>query len=125
MPLGSSGIGDPSAFPNPAVLDIGRTQRNHVAFGRGIHHCLGSLLAQLEGKIAFTALLDRFSSIRLSAEPKYRNQIVLRGLEELWVDVAPRKPRDRAGDQAGCRTGGRIGDQSGEQSGDRGLSRLS
>ena len=85
---------DPSAFPNPAVLDIGRTQRNHVAFGRGIHHCLGSLLAQLEGTIAFTALLDRFSSIHLSAEPKYRNQIVLRGLEELWVDVAPQPPRD-------------------------------
>ena len=51
---------DPAAFPNPDVLDIGRAERNHVAFSRGIHYCLGAPLARLEGRIAFTALLSRF-----------------------------------------------------------------
>ena len=78
---------DPDAFPAPDVLDIGRAERNHVAFGRGIHYCLGAPLARLEGRIAFTALLSRFKSLRLAAEPQYRNQITLRGLEELWVEV--------------------------------------
>ena len=78
---------DPEVFPNPAVLDIGRSAANHVAFGRGIHYCLGSTLARLEARVAFTALLRRFKSLRLAAEPRYRNQVTLRGLEELWVEV--------------------------------------
>ena len=78
---------DPEVFPNPGVLDIGRTAANHVAFGRGIHYCLGSPLARLEARVAFTALLRRFKSLRLGAEPRYRNQVTLRGLEELWVEV--------------------------------------
>lgn len=79
---------DPEAFPNPDVLDIGRTERNHLAFGRGIHYCLGSPLARLEGRIAFESLLSRYRSIHLVEEPRYRDQIVLRGLEELWIEVA-------------------------------------
>ena len=78
---------DPEVFPNPAVLDIGRSAASHVAFGRGIHYCLGSPLARLEARVAFTALLRRFKSLRLAAEPRYRNQVTLRGLEELWVEV--------------------------------------
>ena len=78
---------DPDVFPNPAVLDIGRSAANHVAFGRGIHYCLGSPLARLEARVAFTALLRRFKSLRLADEPRYRNQVTLRGLEELWVEV--------------------------------------
>ena len=78
---------DPEVFPNPAVLDIGRSAASHVAFGRGIHYCLGSPLARLEARVAFTALLHRFRSLRLAAEPRYRNQVTLRGLEELWVEV--------------------------------------
>jgi hypothetical protein len=41
----------------------------------------------MEARIAFSALLDRFSSIRLVSEPEYREQVVLRGVEELWVEV--------------------------------------
>ena len=78
---------DPEVFPSPAVLDIGRSAANHVAFGRGIHYCLGSPLARLEARVAFTALLRRFKSLRLADEPRYRNQVTLRGLEELWVEV--------------------------------------
>ena len=78
---------DPAVFAEPDALDIERGAKNHLAFGRGIHYCLGSPLAILEGRIAFTTILERFSAMRLVAEPTFRNQIVLRGLEELWVEV--------------------------------------
>ncbi len=78
---------DPSMFSEPNKLDIERNERNHIAFGRGIHHCLGAPLAMLEARAAFSALLDRFSSITLVSEPMYREQVVLRGVKELWVEV--------------------------------------
>ena len=78
---------DPSVFANPDVFDIGRQEASHIAFGRGIHYCLGAPLAVLEGRIAFSSLLKRFSSIRLLSEPEYREQVVLRGVKELWVEV--------------------------------------
>ena len=78
---------DPAVFANPNVLDIGRREKSHIAFGRGIHHCLGAPLAMLEGRVAFSALLDRFPSMSLIAEPEFREQVVLRGVEELWVEV--------------------------------------
>ncbi len=79
---------DPAVFTNPNALDIARREKSHISFGRGIHHCLGAPLAMMEGRIAFAALLDRFSSIELVAEPEFREQIVLRGVEELWVEAA-------------------------------------
>ena len=78
---------DPQTFANPDELDIGRDEVSHLSFGRGIHYCLGSPLAILEGGLAFTSLLQRFSSIRLASEPVFKEQIVLRGVEELWVEV--------------------------------------
>ena len=78
---------DPAAFDNPDALDIGRGERSHLSFGRGIHYCLGASLALLEARIAFRGLLDRFPAIRLAAEPRYRDGIVLRGVESLWIEV--------------------------------------
>ena len=78
---------DPEVFANPDKLDIGRREKSHLSFGRGIHYCLGSPLAMMEGRIAFSSLLDRFPSMSLVAEPEFREQIVLRGVEELWVEV--------------------------------------
>ncbi|MDE0142875.1 MAG: cytochrome P450 [Caldilineaceae bacterium] len=78
---------DPSVFSDPNALDIGRQEKSHISFGRGIHYCLGSPLALLEARAAFTGLLEHFPSIRLLSEPAYRNQIVLRGVEDLWVEV--------------------------------------
>ena len=78
---------DPAAFSEPDRLDIGRKEKSHISFGRGIHYCLGASLATLEGRIAFEGLLERFSSIRLAAEPQQRKQVVLRGVEDLVVDV--------------------------------------
>ena len=79
---------DPQAFPNADLLDVGRPAANHLAFGRGVHYCLGAPLARLEGRVAFEALLPRLSSLRLSEEPRYRNQVTLRGLESLWLEAA-------------------------------------
>ena len=78
---------DPAAFESPDALDIGRTEKSHLSFGRGIHFCLGASLAVLEARIAFQGLLDRFQSIRMAAEPRYRDGIVLRGVESLWIEV--------------------------------------
>ena len=80
---------DPEAFDDAAVLDIGRQDNNHLAFGRGIHYCIGAPLAILEARIAFAALLDRFATIRLAAEPRHRESAVLRGVEHLWIEVEP------------------------------------
>ena len=78
---------DPEVFANPDKLDIGRREKSHLSFGRGIHYCLGSPLAMMEGRIAFSSLLDRFPSMELESEPEFREQIVLRGVEDLWVEV--------------------------------------
>ena len=75
---------DPDVFENPDRLDVGRDDRSHLSFGRGIHHCIGAPLARLEGRIVLETLLERFSSIGLLDErPRFRNSIVLRGLESL------------------------------------------
>ena len=87
---------DPSVFTNPDVFDIGRQEGSHIAFGRGIHYCLGAPLAVLEGRVAFSSLLKRFSSIKLLSEPEYREQVVLRGVKELWIEVE-RSPRPETG----------------------------
>ena len=77
---------DPDVFEDPDRLDVGRNDRAHLSFGRGIHHCLGAPLARLEGRIVLETLLERFSQIGLLSErPRFRNSIVLRGLDSLAV----------------------------------------
>ena len=77
---------DPGVFESPDKLDVARGQRSHVAFGRGIHHCLGASLARLEGRIVLEMLVDRFPSMSLLGErPRFHRSIVLRGLESLPV----------------------------------------
>lgn len=56
---------DGATFTRPNVLDIGRDEGRHVAFGHGIHYCIGAPLARLEGEIALSTLLQRFPDIRL------------------------------------------------------------
>ena len=81
---------DPDRFPAPDRLDVRRAEQNHLAFGRGIHHCLGAPLARLEGRVVLEALLDRFRSIRLLDDrPAFRNSVVLRGLHSLPVAAIP------------------------------------
>ena len=68
-------------------MDVGRREKSHLSFGRGIHYCLGASLAVLEARVVFAALLDRFASIRLAAEPRHRAAVVVRGVEHLWIEV--------------------------------------
>jgi cytochrome P450 len=59
---------DPRQFPNPHRLDITRPENPHVAFGKGIHHCLGAPMARLEAQIAIGRLLQRLPNLRLACE---------------------------------------------------------
>ena len=61
---------DPSRFPAPDQADIGRDTSGHLAFGHGIHYCLGAPLARLEAEIAFGALLDAFPRMALAVPPE-------------------------------------------------------
>lgn len=77
---------DPERFANPDQLDIGREDNHHLAFGNGIHFCLGAPLARLEGQIVIGTLAHRFPNMQLTTDqPPYRNTYVLRGLQHLPV----------------------------------------
>ena len=81
---------DPDRFQAPDRLDVRRGDQNHLAFGRGIHHCLGAPLARLEGRVVLEALIERFGSMRLIEDrPAFRSSVVLRGLLALPVAAAP------------------------------------
>jgi cytochrome P450 len=77
---------DENQFPDPDRLDLGREPNRHLAFGLGIHYCLGAPLARLEARIAFETLLRRAPKLRLAEEPaslRWRRGLNLRGLEAL------------------------------------------
>jgi cytochrome P450 PksS len=79
---------DESQFINPDTLDITREPNKHLAFGLGIHFCLGASLARLEGQIAINTLLARTRDLQLSVAPsalRWRSGLVLRGLKALPV----------------------------------------
>jgi cytochrome P450 len=77
---------------DPQALDIRRPTKGHLAFGHGIHYCLGASLARLEAHIAFTGLLDQYPGMRLAVEPqslRWRTSALMRGLHELPVRLVP------------------------------------
>jgi cytochrome P450 len=81
---------DSRQFPNPERFDIARTPNEHVAFGEGIHFCLGAPLARLEGAIAIGSVLERFPKLRLVdpvAKLDYRGSLALRGLQSLPLAI--------------------------------------
>jgi cytochrome P450 len=86
MPFIGAADRDPAQFPAPDRLDIGRADNRHIAFGWGIHFCLGAPLARIEGQIAIDTLVRRFPRLALATEaPEYRQSLTLRGLQALPV----------------------------------------
>ena len=79
---------DPAQFTDPDRLDITRREGRHLAFGWGVHYCLGAALARMEGQIALGTLLRRFPALRLAAgEPlRWRRNFIFRALEALPVE---------------------------------------
>jgi len=92
-----SGNRDPEEFPEPDRLDISRGSKRHLSFGRGIHHCLGAPLARIEAQVAFGKLLERYESIELAGEPRFKDHIVLRGLRALPVETSAARVTATAG----------------------------
>jgi cytochrome P450 len=83
-----SGNRDPGFIDSPEVLDIRRGAPGHLAFGHGVHHCLGAPLARMEMRIAFPALLRRFPTLALAedfADVTFRSFHFIYGLKSLEV----------------------------------------
>ncbi|MEU4209391.1 cytochrome P450 [Streptomyces sp. NPDC026206] len=79
---------DPARFPEPGRFDIHRDARGHVAFGHGIHYCVGAPLARLEAKIAIRSLLESCPDLALDAHPAaltWREGLLMRGPHHLPV----------------------------------------
>ena len=84
----SSANRDPSKHENPDTFDISRWPNTHVAFGSGIHHCLGATLARLEVQEAFKALSERYESITLeTGDFEYQPSVTFRSLKSLPVSL--------------------------------------
>ena len=81
---------DPARWENPGRFDVTREPKDHVAFGDGIHFCIGAPLARLEGTIAIGSMLQRFPKLRMkdpAAAPKHKGSYFLRGLESLPMAI--------------------------------------
>jgi cytochrome P450 len=90
---------DPRRFPDPDALDITRSEQRHLAFGHGIHFCLGAPLARVEGQMALGTLLRRLPELRLAVPFEdlhwgHGDGLVLRGLTALPVLTGPVLPRN-------------------------------
>jgi cytochrome P450 PksS len=79
---------DPSVFPNPDAFDITRDPNKHIAFGNGIHYCLGAPLARMEGAIAINAMLAALPNLEMAVpfeDLRWGEQTILHGLTKLPV----------------------------------------
>lgn len=90
LPILSSANRDENEFSNPDVFDLSRDTRKHLAFGRGVHVCLGAPLARIEGQEIFKELLNQFPNIKLKVKAEeltWRRDVALRGLTSLPVQL--------------------------------------
>jgi cytochrome P450 len=84
--LGSANRDD-SVFDNAQTFDIARTPNTHIAFGAGIHFCIGAPLARLEMNTSLPMLFERFPNMQLADQPVQRPTFVLRGFESIPVAI--------------------------------------
>jgi cytochrome P450 len=92
---------DGDKFADPDSLDIDRAVTRHLAFGHGVHHCLGAPLARMEGRVALRSLFGRFPQLSLAVPSddlrwRHGDGLVLRGLSELPIIPGPSLPRAEA-----------------------------
>ncbi|MDP9167002.1 MAG: cytochrome P450 [Actinomycetota bacterium] len=87
MLLLAAGHRDPAAFERPDDFDPAREDLRHLAFGHGVHFCLGAPLARLEARVALSAVTARFPDAHLAAEPVYKPNVTLRGLASLPLSL--------------------------------------
>ncbi len=83
-----SGNRDETAFPDPDVLDIHRQARHHVAFGYGVHQCLGQPLARVELQVVYGTLYRRVPTLRRAVpleEIRFKHDMLVYGVHELPV----------------------------------------
>jgi len=80
---------DPSQWERADEFDIDRRQGAHLAFGHGVHNCIGQMIARMEAECLFTALLDRFASVEPIGEPVYRPRNIGRTLKSLPLRFNP------------------------------------
>ena len=88
IPVLMAADNDPDHFPEPERFDVGRAPNRHVAFGNGIHYCLGAPLARLEARIAIGSLLDRHPNISMAIDDddlKWNSGFFLRGVRALPI----------------------------------------
>jgi len=88
MPLYSTANRDPSAFSDPDRLDVTRDAASHLAFGAGVHHCLGAALARVELQEAFRGLIGRLPGLRLAvpaSDLEFKPGMAIHSLRELPV----------------------------------------
>ena len=79
---------DPAVFPDPDKLDLRRKENKHLAFGTGIHFCLGAALARMEGEIVIGTLVRRFPNMKLlTKKPRWRKGITFRGVHALELQL--------------------------------------
>jgi cytochrome P450 len=77
---------DPEQFPDPERFDVSRHVDRHLAFGNGLHFCLGAPLARAEVQIALSTIVSRLNGIRLDMKaPRWKETLAVRGLKELPV----------------------------------------
>ncbi|MEU8774610.1 cytochrome P450 [Streptomyces sp. NPDC048606] len=84
---------DPERFAEPDILDLSRSDNQHLGYGHGIHYCLGAPLARLEGQTALATLLTRLPDLELAVPPtdlRWRGGLIMRGLRTLPVRFTPR-----------------------------------
>ncbi len=90
VPLLAAANSDPAVFETPEQLLLDRHPNPHIAFGTGVHFCLGHQLARLEAKIALKVLLERFPDMRLECscdDLKWRKRVGLRALTQLPIRI--------------------------------------
>lgn len=81
---------DPAVFDRPDTFDVARDPNPHLAFGVGVHFCLGAPLARMELVESVGALFERFPELALAAEPESRGTFVLRGFRRVPVQASER-----------------------------------